>query len=465
MKLNILQKFTVLSIVVTVAIVVVLGVLVSTLLNRWLLAHEVRITAEALRAVTMIDLPPQTFVRARGEKDARVFKYIWSHLQHIPDVLRVKIYDTQGRIVWSDEEQLIGKVFTDNEELNEALKGEIVAEMGKQKTEHELETPLAPESQLLEIYVPLVSEMTGTVYGVFELYKHPASFFRSKRRLLAIVWGAGVGGGLVLFLSLFGLFRSSLREQTRLQRVERQYDEIEFELEVAAEIQRGLLPGRLPEVPGLAVAAVHQPAREIGGDFYDAFVDDDGALLIVVADGEGKSIPGALLMVETRSVLATEAHAARGVREIAQAVNRTLATEERAAKMVTMFLAKLDPVGKKLSYCSAGHCPGLLVRNGEAMQLDVGGVPLGVTEDADYEEGAAELAAGDVVLMYTDGVTEAANAEGQLFGRRRLQELLCSWATGKSPDDILQEVSAALVAFTGGRPPSDDTTMVCVVVG
>ena len=465
MRLNVLQKFTALSIIVTVVIMLALGVLVSTLLTRWLLAHEVRITAEALRAVTSIDLPPETFARAVRERDAGVFEYIWRHLEHMPEVLRVKIYDAEGRIVWSDEGLLIGKLYEDNEELDEALAGEVVAEMGKSKTEHELETPLAPEKQLLEVYVPLVNEKDGSVYGVFELYKHPKSFFRAKGRLLTIVWGMGLLGGLALFLSLFGVFRSSLKEQMRLQEVERHYDEIEFELKVAAEIQKGLLPARLPEVPGLSMAALHRPAREIGGDFYDVFVGEDAAPLVVVADSEGKSIPGALLMVETRSALAAHAHGRQSVREIVSAVNRALARDERAPRIATMFLARFDPVGRTLRYCSAGHCPGLLVRNGEAQLLGVGGIPLGIAGEADYEEGLVRLVTGDVVLIYTDGVTEATNAAGEMFGRQRLQELLCDGATGKTAEETVQTIQTALASFTASQPLADDTTMVCLVVG
>ncbi len=226
MRLNVVQKFTLLSIAATVVIAVSLSLLVTTFQTRWLLANEVRLTAQAVRMMTRVELPPETFARAVREGDVAAFENLWRHFQQLPETVRLKIYDPAGRIVWSDEAKLIGEFFADNEELEESLAGRVVAEMGKIKSEHVHETPLTPEEELLEVYVPIFDGDGGTVYSVFELYKHPRSFFRSRRVLLSTVWCAGIVGGLALFLSLYGLFHRSLREQVRLQHVEQELHDV-----------------------------------------------------------------------------------------------------------------------------------------------------------------------------------------------------------------------------------------------
>lgn len=463
MKLNVLQKFTLLSIGATVVIVVGLSVLVSSLLTRWLFDHEAAITSQALRTVTAVDLPPTVFRRAVREQDTRVFEYIWQHLHRIPDAFRIKFYDSTGKVVWSDEPRLIGKTYEGNEELEKALAGRVVVEMGLLKEEHEFEKLVAPEQEILEIYVPLIGDRDQR-YGVVELYKYPISFLRSRRTLLVIVWGGGVASGLVLYLSLFGLFRGALREQMRLEKVERRYDEVEVELKVAGTIQKRLLPAELPEVPGFDIAARHEPSRLIGGDYYDAFWAKDGTLILAVADSEGKGIPGALMMVETRQLLRASADATTCACTTVEALNESLSADKGPARLVTMFLARLDPATKMLRYCSAGHCPGLLARDGQVTRLDVGGMPLGVVATAGYEEGVCRLAAGDVVLLYTDGITEAANSEGQMFGMERLQGTLHRLAGLGSAAAVLQGVNAAVAGFIGGRPLADDVTVMCVTV-
>jgi len=461
-KLNIVQRFTLLSIVATVVVTVLLSGLVSNVLVHWLLQNEGKITAEAIRTITSIDLPSRAFGNAVRRQDDLLFDYIWHHIQALPETFRVKFYDVDGRIVWSDEPQLIGKTYEDNEELAEALLGSVEVEIGEPKSEHEFEKPLVPEGELLEIYVPLTSGETGTVYAVVEVYKHPESFLRSKRELTGTVWRGSVGGGLILFLSLFGLFRGALREQIRLERIERRYAEIGVELRVAGEIQRRLLPRELPEVPGVNVAVWHVPCREIGGDYYDVFTTHDGDLVLAVADSEGKGIPGALVMVETRQLLRVRADADAGVADTVRAVNETLAGATGPARIVTMFVSKLNPRSRTLTYCNAGHCPALLLRDGQVTRLDVGGIPAGVMTPVAYESGEVRLADDDVVLLHTDGVTEAFNAKGDLFGTERLVGILHRAGDDDTAVSIIERINAAVAEFAAGEPATDDTTLVCL---
>ena len=464
MKLNIVHKFALLSIGVTVTISTGLNLLVTNILTTGLLQHEARITSQAIYTVTNIDLTPAAFHRAIGNRNYDTFEYIWSHLRQIPGAFRMKVYGAERQVVWANEPQLIGKTYRDNEELEKSLAGSVQVEMGKAKQEHEYERGIVPEGEILEIYVPLFSPGDGNAYGVIELYKHSTGFFASKRQLNRIVWTAGIGGGLMLYVSLLGLFRSAMREQMRLQKIETRYAQIELELEVARSLQQSLLPTELPRVDGFSLAAYHEACREIGGDFYDALVTQNGSVALALADGEGKGIPGALLMVEARSVLRTQIDHSVGVASVMRAVNDALVAEGDHSGTATAFLAKLDAEAKTIACCSGGHCPALFVSDGHARWVDAGGPILGFQSGLEYEEETVALRSGDVLLMYTDGVTEAMDPEGALFGRQRLAELLVDASHDGRAQAVVAEVRAALRRFRAGAAQSDDTAMVCLAV-
>ena len=462
MKLNVLQKFTLLSVLVTVVLVVGLGLLVTRLLTANLLNREATITAEAIRTVTNIDLPHRVFNSAIFNKSSAPFEYVWSHFVEIPGVFRIKFYSVDGTVVWSNEAKLIGSRYENNEELDEALQGQIEVEMGLEKEEHEYERDIHSEKETTEIYVPLISRIDGEVYGVVEIYKRPGAFMANKRRLLRWIWLASCGGGSLLFLSLFHLFRSALGEQRRLAEVERKYDAIEGELSIARSIQQGLLPTSLPEAPGLSVAAHHHSWREVGGDYYDVFEDKEGNLVLVVADNEGKGVPGALLMEQTRSLMRAHIHSSSDVRAVVEALNVEFAHQSRSIHMVTLFLAKVDVRSRRLSYCSAGHCPGLFVRDGKPTALGCGGMPLGADAAEEYEQSEIDLQSGDVVVVYTDGFTEAFNPAGELFGMGRLRDAMVAATPAETAQEVVDALNAAVTTFRGDRAESDDMTMVCL---
>lgn len=201
------------------ASVIVASLLLATAITYVLrsnfVAEEGRVTAEAVRVLTNVDLDPEAFARAASGAP-EIFRHAVTHLSSIPDFLRIKIYDANGAIVWSDEPRAIGRRFPDNHELAEALEGEIEVEMGLLKAEHVFEASQVPEQRLLEIYVPLLDARTGRTYGVFEVYKHPVGFFSALDRAHLLVWGICGSVGLVLFLSLAGIFLSARRTEKRL---------------------------------------------------------------------------------------------------------------------------------------------------------------------------------------------------------------------------------------------------------
>lgn len=235
----------------TVLAISLLGLAIDRLLTRNVIDREARVTAEAVRLLANIDLQKEQFRTAVTEAKPEIFEHVVQHLTSIPEIIRVKVYDGEGTIVWSDEERAIGKKFPDNHELVEALEGKIEVEMGLLKREHLYEAEAYDERRLLEIYVPLLSR-NGEVYGVFEIYKHPVTFFRrldSARRMLAIL---SFTVGVVLFLSLAHIFLRARRTEEALHGKNR---EMEAQL-VHAE--------RLSVVGEMAAAIGHEINNPLG---------------------------------------------------------------------------------------------------------------------------------------------------------------------------------------------------------
>ena len=225
-----------------------------------------------------------------------------------------------------------------------------------------------------------------------------------------------------------------------------------------------MLPASLPKIEGLSVAGYHQPCREIGGDYYDAFRAQDGSLVMVVADNEGKGIAGALLMVQTRSLLHVFSNTVGGTKTVVQALNRELVTGGYPIRFVTMLLCRLNLTSRTLTFCNAGHCPAFVVHQGQITALNAGGLVLGIEESVTYDEGSIQLESGDTVLLYTDGITEAFNPESEVFGFDRLRNALLSAARSESAEEVLAAVNAAVADFRMGRGCSDDIAMLCVRV-
>ncbi len=215
MKLNVFQRFVLITFAGILVIMTSLGSIISRLLMTRYLELERQAVTSLVRAVTDVDLPADEFRRAVEEQQFDRFQSIQRHFLKAQHVLRVKIYDAKGVIVWSDEPRLIGRRFWNNEELEEALRGKIEVKVGLKKEEHRYEVELAPEEELLEVYVPLVSE-TGQVYGIIEVYKHAARFFQDLRSAKRLVWLSSFLGGLLLFASLSGVFWRAWKKEEEL---------------------------------------------------------------------------------------------------------------------------------------------------------------------------------------------------------------------------------------------------------
>jgi sigma-B regulation protein RsbU (phosphoserine phosphatase) len=251
---------------------------------------------------------------------------------------------------------------------------------------------------------------------------------------------------------------------TQLHQEHIQMQRIEQELAIAAQIQARLMPLQPPDLEGIDIAAWNRSCGEVGGDFYD-FIDlPHGNLGIAVGDVSGKGFPAAILMATARTALRVQAENIYAMREIMRRVNRALCRDTRAEQFVTLFYAVLNIQGKVLTYVNAGHNYPLLFRGDQVILLSVGGAPVGVFDDATYEEEVIKLLPGDLLVLYTDGFTDVLNDEDVIFGEERLRQAIVR-NRDLSADEIVHKLEAAIAEFTG-RPngDDDDRTMVALKV-
>jgi serine phosphatase RsbU (regulator of sigma subunit) len=248
-------------------------------------------------------------------------------------------------------------------------------------------------------------------------------------------------------------------ENARLYRQTLEQARIEHELRIAAEIQRALLPpgrhlGQFYEAMGTSL-----PSRAIGGDFFDFAARSDGAFGFSVGDVSGKGPAAALLTAKIQGLLGAQAdHGAPS--EILHTVNRGLTRRAVESKYATVFAAILDPAGL-LTFCNAGHNPPLLMAQGALRRLESGSMPVGMFESAPYVDATERLYRGDVLVVYSDGVTEALNVEGEEFGEERLGALLQTHQH-ENAESILDVIIHAVQEFARGAPQHDDVTAMVV---
>jgi serine phosphatase RsbU (regulator of sigma subunit)/predicted ester cyclase len=242
-------------------------------------------------------------------------------------------------------------------------------------------------------------------------------------------------------------------EQERIVR-----ERIEQDLRVARSIQQASLPKEVPTIEGWHISPYYQPAREVGGDFYDFHLLSEGRVGLVVGDATGKGVPAALVMSSTRSMLRAVARASNSPGEVLEQVNDLLVTEIPPNMFVTCFYAILDPKRGTLTYANAGHdLPYLRRRNGDCEELRARGMPLGLMPKMNYEQKEIVLDVGEAALLYSDGLVEAHDPEGEMFGFPRLRSLVAEHAEGRVLGEYLLE---ELYSFVGeGWEQEDDITL------
>ena len=251
-------------------------------------------------------------------------------------------------------------------------------------------------------------------------------------------------------------WREALRSRDRLV-------VLENELEVARRMQKSILPTEFPDLPGVGIYANMQPARAIGGDFYDVANLGGGRFGVAIADVSGKGIPAALFMMSSRTLLKGAAVGGSTSAEVLQETNRVLSRDNASMMFVTLLYAVCDAATGKFSYASGGHEPPLLVRaDGGCTFLPLtDGLALGVMEDFEYSASRARLEPGDTMLLYTDGVTDAQNQGGEHFGAERLWDLFNN-APPADEKDAVDRIFGAVRKFSTNAEQFDDITCVAV---
>ncbi len=256
-------------------------------------------------------------------------------------------------------------------------------------------------------------------------------------------------------------------ENARLYQVAVEKGRMERELQMARKVQASLLPQEIPVHPGWEFASRWQPAREVGGDYYDFIPVKGGLMGVLIADVTDKGMPAALFMASTRSIMrATMPRAASPAEGITHA-NRLICAESDDGLFVTLFYIVVNPVTGEAIYVNAGHNPPILYQKGkdtnpgQLARLSFTGVQLGMETNSTYKQHSFYMNPGDFLLLYTDGVTDAENPEGQDFGMQRLQDIVLR-AGSKNAENILEDLQREIETFTGPTAPIDDFTLVVV---
>jgi sigma-B regulation protein RsbU (phosphoserine phosphatase) len=243
-------------------------------------------------------------------------------------------------------------------------------------------------------------------------------------------------------------------------------DVLESELKLAQDVQKSLLPQQPPTVPDLDIAAFSRPAQIVGGDYFDFFQFSNGAQGFVIADVEGHGIAASLYMATVQALLRTLMPSSASPAKVMQQLHHLLIHNIRFSTFVTLFIGAFDHTTHRLTYCNAGHNPPLIFRGDRdaLLWLRPTGAAVGLIEGFEFKEETCELLPDDILLLYTDGITEAFNPEGEEFKGERLAELVRRGANLPAKE-LVQAIRQGLQTFTAGKPFADDTTVVvCKVI-
>ena len=289
---------------------------------------------------------------------------------------------------------------------------------------------------------------------------------QNRTKGLIAVWpksdGEALTGADLEFLMTLGSLAIVAVENARLFEEAVEMQRIEEELALARDIQARLLISDFPQLESFEIAARNIPSREVGGDYYDAIPLGDERFAITIADVVGKGVPAALLMANLQASLRALCQAEVPLAEVVDRVNKLLYESTTSDIYITFFLGFFDGAKGTLSYVNAGHNPPFyLTAEGDAIWLSDGGMILGFTPDSSYEQGSLQMRQGDRLVLYTDGVTETVNPEGNEFGESRLEEVVRANAT-LSAKELLSAVNLAVSRFSDEHALSDDMTLLVV---
>lgn len=294
--------------------------------------------------------------------------------------------------------------------------------------------------------VPLLCK--GKLIGVLNLFnkKHNGEFSENDQRLLSIMASQS----------------AQVIENARLYEEEKQLRQIEQELETARSIQIRLLPKENPKIPGFDIAGISYPATEVGGDYFDFIGLENNRWTIALGDISGKGIPAALLMANLQATLRNQALSNKTLLDCISSANHFLYLNTETNKFVTLFCGVLDPRDRVFTYVNCGHnFPYRLNKDGEFQALEKGGIVLGMLSDYPFEQETLSLAPEEIIVIYSDGVTEAEDHSEALFGESRLQEII-KQNKQLTAKQLIDKIYADVQFFARGKKQDDDITMVII---
>jgi sigma-B regulation protein RsbU (phosphoserine phosphatase) len=263
---------------------------------------------------------------------------------------------------------------------------------------------------------------------------------------------------LLFFSSLSGMIAEKI-QNAMLADIAREKRRLDAELEIATDIQNRLFPAEIPQVRGYDVSAFNRSCTEVGGDYFDV-IPLDGCVGIAIADVAGKGIGAAMLMSNLQAMLQVRSSDAASPAELLEKMNVDLIRRVGEGRFITLFYLTLDPETGKVRYSNAGHNPPYLLRlDGGIDDLQASGMPLGILADIRYETSDTEVKPGEVLLLYSDGITECMNSAGDMFGEAKLKETLARSAQGDA-HSIRGAIFSAVDTFRENEPYSDDMTLI-----
>lgn len=287
----------------------------------------------------------------------------------------------------------------------------------------------------------------GEILGVFQLLnKKLEPFFQDEDEE---------------FIEAFSIHSSIAIEKARLYELEKQKTDIEKELFAAGEVQKKLFPSQIPEVQDYEFAALNIPAHQTSGDLYDFIQLNDGKIAFCLGDVSGKGLPAALIMANLQSLLRTFPQFSSSPAYCMAQANRIIEKAISEGKFITLFLGILDPVNHKITYTNAGHENPFFISDDICKRLSEGGLPVGIFENAEYKEVEVNINAEDLLVIFSDGITDASNMTGNFFTEESLQQIILKHSD-ESPQKLLEIIRSEVHEFTGDSPQFDDITL-CIV--
>jgi serine phosphatase RsbU (regulator of sigma subunit) len=322
-----------------------------------------------------------------------------------------------------------------------------------------------PDAYADQRFNPEVDKRTGfRTHNILTLpIRNKAAKIVAVLQLLNKPGGSFTDDDIDVLLTLSGQMAMSL-ENAQLHRDVLEKERLEKEMALARGIQRSLLPQTSPLIPGFDIAVLNEPCFEVGGDYYDFLTLGPDTLLVVVADVEGKGISSAMVMSNLQATLRALVLHLHSLNDVAVSVNRMILKDTGGEKYMTMFLGLIDTRRKAIHYINCGHVPPVIVRAGsEPIQLTEGGMVIGLFDNVEFERGQVKFQTGDILLLCTDGITEAMNTQDEEFGLARLVESV-NQVPDRKAKDIVIKVCDDVTEYSQGGTHIDDKVMLAIRV-